>query len=281
MFGVHSVAFYNRCTKVPYGIVKVLKGGSLSLSGETIELTGGSSKYAWDVQDGLITAEMAMTFAEYPDFLFEVLLGKPVTTIAAEANGSVNGFVNIEGSSIKSGTNGISAVAVTSGDHAYLKAGKYVIVAKSADTFDVYAMSDVDFARGTNAVYLDDSLKIIDDGDVSAASHISADFGLTFTKVGTPAFVAGDTAYFEVLPVHSGAREVIVGGVSDVYPDFGCVVYAQKKSGQLYEFDMFRCKALGMPFNFGPNEFSESEVTMKAYYDPARNGVFSHRLILA
>lgn len=280
LFGIHSVSLYNTTTREPYGIVKVAKGASINLSGETVELTGGSFRYPWAIEDGLISTEVSLTFAEYPDFLFEVLLGKAPTENTSDTTGNITTATNVQGSSIIDGSNGIDTVEVTSSDEADLKFGIYVIKATGADTFDVYCMSDVDFARGTDLSFIDDSLKIIDDGDVSSADHVDADTGLTFSQVGTPAFTTGDTAVFEVRPVNTRNSTVVIGGVSDTFPEFGMVAYAQKRgSGALFEIDMYRCKAIGMPINLTPQEFSEAEVTVKAFYDSGRSGIMSVRSI--
>ena len=100
-FGIHSVTPYNRDTYVPYGgSLKVLESSSLSLTGETIDLLGGSSKYPWASEDGSITAEMALSFSEFPDFVFELFLGNAPTTNAAEASGSVGTITNKKASLI-------------------------------------------------------------------------------------------------------------------------------------------------------------------------------------
>ena len=108
-----------------------------------------------------------------------------------------------------------------------------------------------------------------------------ADYGLEFTGgSGTIAMTDGDTAVFEVRPVNTSNITVTIGGVSDVFPEFGCLIYGQKKgSGQMFEIDLFKCKAIGMPLNFTPQEFSEAEVTIKAFYDSARSGIMSLRSI--
>ena len=280
LFGVHSVALYNTTTRQPYGIVKVAKGVNLGLTGETIELTGGSFRYPWAIEDGLISTEISLTFAEYPDFLYEVFLGKAVTENTGETTGDVSTAVNVNGATIIDGTNGISGVAATGSDEADLKFGKYVIVATGANTFDVYASSDIDFARGTDLSYIDDSLKVINDGDVSAGNHVDAATGLTFTQAGTPAFTAGHTAFFEVRPINASNIEVTIGGVSDTFPEFGILAYAQQRgSGSMFEIDLFRCKAIGMPIGMTPQEFSEAEVTVKAFYDSTRSGIMKIRSI--
>lgn len=280
LFGVHSVAFYNTTTRQPYGIVKVAKGANLSLSGDTLELTGGAFRYPWAIEDGLITTELSFSFAEYKDFLFEVLLGKAPTVNTSDTSGNISTAANVKGTSVISAVNGIDAVTLTATDQADLKFGIYTIVATGANTFDVYCSTDVDFSRGTDLTFIDDSMKIINDGDVSAGDHVDAETGLTFSQAGTPAFTTGDSAQFEVRPINTSNVEVTIGGTSDVFPEFGCLVYAQKRGGgQLFEVDLFRCKAIGMPINLTPQEFSEAEVTVKAFYDSARNGIMKIRSI--
>lgn len=280
IFGIHSVALYNTSTRVPYGIVKVAKGANIALSGDTVSLTGGSFKYPWAIEDGLITTEISLSFAEYPDFLYEVLLGKSPTKVTNDTAGNISTPVNINGSSIIDATNGIGDVVLTATDEGDLKFGKYVIVAKTANTFDVYAMSDIDFARGNSIDFIDDSLKIIDDGDVSAGNHVDANTGLTFEQEGTPDFTPGHTAFFEVRPVNTSNISVEIGNPTDVYPEFGVIAYAQQRgSGSLFEIDIYRCKAIGLPIAMTPQEFSEAEVTIQAFYDANRNGIMKIRSI--
>ena len=51
-FGIHSITPYSRSDGTFYGTLKVLENSSLSLSGETIDLVGGSSKFPWGSEDG-------------------------------------------------------------------------------------------------------------------------------------------------------------------------------------------------------------------------------------
>lgn len=281
LFGVHSVTPYNRTTGIPYGLLRVLGNSSLALSGEQIDLFGGSARFAWETADGTISSEMTLAVKEYPDFLFELFLGKPVTSNSAEATGNVSAITNKNGTSVVSATVGIASVAATGADEADLKFGRYVVVATGADTVDVYIMSDVDFARGTDGVYLDDSLKIATGVTIPGTSGTVAlaDYGLTFTGgSGAIAFTTGDTATFEVRPINSGSTTVRIGSTSDVFPFFGAVVMAQQKAdGRMFEVDAFKCKSLGMPINFQEKAFSEFEVTVKLVYDSAKNGVFDVR----
>lgn len=283
IFGIHSITPYNISTGEFYGTVKVAQNSSLSLTGELIPLNGGSSKYPYAIEDGLITAELALSFSQYDDFLIELMLGKAPTANAAEASGSVSTITNKFGTSAVSATVGIASVAATAADEADLKFAKYVVKVASATTVDLYASSDADFARGTDGVFTNDLLLIeagITIADTGATVAV-ADYGLEITSgSGTIAMTVGDTATFEVRPPNSGSMDVIIGGTSDSYPEFGCIIMAQKRggsTGELFEIDCFKVKAVGLPIGFATNEWSTAEVTAQAFYDSNRNGVFSMR----
>jgi len=280
-FGIHSVSPYNRTTGEFHGELRVLENSSLSLAGELIDLVGGSNKFPWASEDGAITAELSLAFSEYPDFVFELFLGRAPTANAAEATGSISDFANVKGSTIKDSSNGIDAIEVTTGDSADLKFGKYIIKALTSDTFDVFLSSDADIGRGTNGEFLSDDLKIIAGADISTADVVDATYGLTFSKVGTPAFTTGDTAEFYVRPNNSGSIDVRIGSTANQsFPEFGAILMGQKRGNEeLVEIELFRAKAVGMPLNFARNAFSQSEVTIKALYDSAKDGVFDLRFV--
>lgn len=275
-FGIHSVSPYSRTSGEFYGELKVLESSSLTLSGESIPLVGGSNKFPWESSDGAIEASMTLSYSEYPNFVFELFLGNAPTTNAAEAAGSVSSIANVKGTSVVSGANGIDAIEITSGDDADVKFGKYIIVATAAQTFDLYLSSDVDIGRGTDGSYVNDSLLIATGLDVSATDAVVADWGLTFSKVGTPAFTTGDSAEFYARPVNTSSMDVTIGAqASQSFPAFGAMIYGQKKgSGEMVEIDAYNCKAIGMPLNFARNAFSSAEVTVTMLYDSSKDGVF-------
>lgn len=275
IFGIHSIAPYNPSTGEFYGISKVLKGSNFSLSGEVIELTGGSSKFPWQVEDGLISAELSLTMNEYTDWVFELFLGQSLTVNAAEASGDVSALTNKYGSSVLDAALGIASVTATSADESDLKFGKYVVKAVSADTFDVYCSSDIDFA---GEVYDNDLLKINSAPfDISSVDAVSAEYGLTFAKgSGTVAMTVGDTAVFKVRPINTGSVEGSFGSSSSVYPEFGAIVMAQMQgSGKMFELDILKLKNIGAPISMSANEFSEFEITAKASYDSSSDAVFT------
>ena len=93
--------------------------------------------------------------------------------------------------------------------------------------------------------------------------------------------VVDDTAIFSVRSQNSESSTVTIGGGADVFPEFGAIVYAQQKSGnEMIEFDIFRCKSIGLPLLMSEKAFSESDLTIESFFDSALNGVFSMRHII-
>ena len=282
-FGVHSCSFINRTTGEPYGTLKVLKQSSLEVSGESIELTAGSSKYPWAVESGKSSAKLSLTFDEYPSFVYELFLGKKPTENGAAASGSISTLTDKSGLMVDAVT-GVASVGIKAGNEADLKFTKYVVKYVSADTVDVFAYSDVDFARGTDTAFENDLLKITATPLTMTSSAVEVpDYGIELTGgSGTIAIPENSTATFEVIPVSSDSTEVVIGGSSDVYPEFECIVHGSKLgSDEIVELDVFRCQATGMGFGFSESEFSESEIEITAFYDSAKNGVFSQRTFKA
>ncbi len=285
VFGVHSAAPYRIDTREYYGILKVLQSSNLSLEGELISLNGGSSPYAFAVESGLITAELELTFSEYPDWIYEVFLGKAATVNAAEALGSVTTLTNSKGTLVQAST-GIASIDVIAASEADLKFMELVVVAVSATTVDVFASSDVDFARGTDLTYQDDLLKI------TASPLTIADTGATVTipntgleltsGSGTVAMTSGDTATASSRPKNLGSTDVTIGSATDSVPNFGARLVAQKDGDdRMFEIDLFKCKQIGLPIGFTTNEFSEASVTATAFQDLSRGGVFAIRTVKA
>jgi len=288
VYGVHSISPYKRADGTFYGIAKNIKGSTISLSGDIVDLYGGSNRFAWASQPSTIKAELSIKSNSYPNFLIELFLGTAPTDNAAEATGAVSTAVNVLGTSVINASNGISAVTATSADEADLKFGKYVIKAVSANTFDLYLSTDADFARGNDGSYQDDTLKLNATPLSIGTTLIEATYGLTFTKVGTPAFVTGDTATFEVKPINIKSMNVTIGSASTMFfPEFGAIVMAQKISSgysggtdELFEVDLFRCIGIGMPIGMEHMAFSTPELKAKCLYDAGKDGVMKIRHVI-
>lgn len=275
IFGVHSVTAYNVNTGAPYGTARVVQGSTFKMTGDTIELKGGSNKYSWAVEDGDVTAELSFGLSEYSDWVFEVFGGKAPSVGTAEASGNVSTITDKKGTSVVAAA-GILSVAATSGDEADLKMGKYVVKATAADAFKVYSMSNIDFGRGTAADFADDTLAIFTKTGATANEVIVIpEFGLTITMgASAPAMTIGDSATFEVRPINTYNRQVKLGGISDVFPEFGAFIYGQKRgTGAIFEVEVYRMKAIGLTLGAERKAFAQNEYTAKAYYDSVENAL--------
>lgn len=276
IFGVHSITPYSRTTRLPYGIAQIVQAGSFTLEGALVELKGGSNRFSWQIEDGDIDATLAFTVSEYPNWLMELFGGKAPTQGSSEPFGNVSAITDFFGSSVV-GATGILSVSVTPVvGAADLKFGKYVVKATGADSFKVYCYSNADFGRGADGDYTDDSLEVFTKTGATTGELIDIpNFGLRITMgASAPAMVSGDTASFQVRPPNTFNRSVVLGGIADSFPEFGCVVFAQKSgTGALVEIDVFKLKAIGLGLGAERKAFGQSEYSAKASYDQSRNGI--------
>ena len=282
VYGVHSVAPYSRSTGEFYGIMKVLDGSSISLSAEQVDLYGGSNKYPWASEDGNVSAEMSLKVSQLEDFMFELFLGKAPTATTSETSGNVTTAANKYGSSIIAAT-GLASVSVLSASKANLKFGRYVLKATGSTDLAVYVSTDIDFGRGTSESYDSDLLLVATVTGVSTGANSDiASLGLRLTGgASATAFVSGDTATFEVRPVNSKTSVVNIGAAADVFPEFGAVLMAQKRSSdELFEIDAYRCKGAGMPINFETKAWNKPEIKAKLLYDSSKDGLFYMRSVV-
>ena len=278
IFGIHSFTPYNLTTGKPYGILKVLGGGNMELTGETEDLFGGSSKYAYASEQTQIGAQATMNVKSYPDFLMELFLGGTVTTLSAAASGETRNLANFKGTSANDATTGVASVGITSGDEDDAKFGRYVGVVESGGTdISLYLMTDVDFQRGTAGAYTNDAL-LIESGITipdSGGTIAVADYGITFTGgSGTVAMTEGDSFVFDVLPAHSGGSEIVIGSENSSFPNFGAYLVAQKRSnGQIFQIQAYNCIGSGMPFPLQEKAWMVSDLTMKLLRDETTDAV--------
>ena len=282
LYGIHELVIYHQNSGLPYGTLRVLAGSTLSLTGELVQLTGGSARYLWQAEDGNITAELSLKPKEIPNFLFRVLLGKTPTEVLADP-GNTSALTNVLNATLQDAATGIAAVGVKTGSEADLKFGKYTVVAVSPTTVDVYARTSVDFLRGTDKEYVDDTLKITATPltiTISTAVEIPG-FGVELTGgSGAIAMTVGDTAEFDINPPSIEQMNVRIGELGACIPEFGAVITAQKQSdGTMWLFDCFRVKAQGFPFGMEEKAFNEAEITAMLMYDSVKNGVFDVRHI--
>lgn len=274
IFGIHSLTPYARANRAPYGIMKVIGSAALALTADLEQLFAGSNKFAWAAESKTVNAELTVKIKQYPDFLFELFLGATVTAIAADAAGTVSELADVNGTSIVDAANGLASITVIGASKANLKFGHYLLIATAAGTADLYLLSDVDIQRGVDAVYSDDLLKI-GSIDISAATDAQANLGLSFTKVGTPAFTVGDTAKFTVAPPSQSGADIVVGAAGTTFPAFGAMIVAQKRAtGEIFTIDAFNVVANGLPISLEEQAFSQPEVKLACLYDSAQDAVF-------
>jgi len=235
IFGVHSVTPYNITTKIPYGMARVVQGSTFALEGKTIELKGGSNRFSWQIEDGDIEASLAFSVSEYPNWLFQLFGGKAPTEGSAEASGNLGTITDVVGTSVVAATGLLATATVTTA--ANLKLARIILKATAADALAIYAVSDVDFGRGADAEFTNDAL-LIDTwtGITTGATHLIPNFGITLTAgASATAMTVDDVAYFDVRPVNTFNRLVKIGGIADEFPEFGCMIYAQKSgSGAVF-----------------------------------------------
>ena len=283
-YGIHSLVPYRRADKLPYGIFKVLGGGTISLSAEFEDLFGGSNKYAWASEAKTISAEFTATVKSMPDFLFEVFLGATVNTTAASATGTVEAITNFKSAgTVVDASTGIDSATIKAGSEADLKAGIYVVKAVSATTVDVYCMTDIEFANGNALEFVDDTLKITATPlTITASTAVEIpNTGVELTGgSGTIGMTADDTAVFKVAAAHGGISEIIIGKSSATFPEHGQIALAAKRSnGDMLEINIHKAVGAGFPVALEETVFSIPELTVKLLYDHCRNRIATFRKI--
>jgi len=268
IFGVHSITPYDLASGKPLSKKPFEVAGTFSaaLTQEIIELNGGSSFDAFDTELGLRTFEGSMLLREYPSSLIEIALGTKPTENAAETNGSVTTIRNVEGNSIASAT-GIASVGVKTGSEVDVPFASYTVQAVSATTVDVFVYSDVDFAQGTDKVFVAGTHKITPTPlTISMAGTTEIpDFGIEFTGGGgTIAMLIGETAVFDSRPINTSSRTVTIGSALARPKNIGLIAYTQRKSdGSMYKLNIFNALVAGLPIALAEKAFSEAEITFK------------------
>jgi len=277
VFGIHSIVPYDRTTKIPFGIIRVLGGGEISLEAERIDLFGGSNRFPFVSEAGRIDSEFTFTAKEYPDFMFELFLGATVVTTAAEAGGSVNNVANVTGTTALS-VAGVAGVSVDTA--ADLKFGTYLFVADSATTGNIFVQANIDAAKGAvgNNLDIDDTLVLVAGPFtiVAATPTNIAELGVDLDGgAGAIAMTIGDSFSFEIFPIHTGASTIQVGKEGTTFPEFAARMMAAKLSdGRIFEINAFRANGSGMPIGLTENEFAEPELTIKLLFDSIAGRVF-------
>lgn len=275
VYGIHSMAPYSRSTGLPYGILLVLGGANLELTAEQEQLFGGSNKYAWASEVKTVSTQFTCNVKSYEDFLFELFLGAQTTENSAETGGSVTTITDVYGGSLVDASTGVASVSVIpSTGAANLKFGKYIAKVTDAanDVITIYCLTDIDFLKGTDASYTDDSLAVATATITSGGNTDVAALGLRFVGgSGTIGMTADHTAEFYVRPINTVSSDIEFGQSNTVFPEFGCVLLAQKQANfRMMEIELFKCTGSGMPINLQETTYSVTDLTVTALYDSSR-----------
>jgi hypothetical protein len=281
-FGIHSVCLFDRDTGLPLSYLRVIGKCEINFEADFSDLTGGSQMYPFDTEVTKIGSDISFTAREYDPGTMELLMGGALTENSAEATGAIDGLANVKGTSVYDASTGIATVSVTSGDSADLKEGKYVIKATGAKAATVYALTDVDFAHGTDAVFTDDTLAI-GTIDLTSGAATLASYGLTFTPgSGTTAFVTNDTAEFYVRKPNTSSIELLFGQAAAEFTKVGVIIAGQKQSdGTISYMELYNCLAAGMPIGFNEKAWSDWSVKIKALYDSSKDAIGCFRRTIA
>lgn len=280
-YGIHSICPFRISDGMPYGILKVLGGGTMTLSSEFEELFGGSNKFAWAVEAKTISSEWTATVKTMPDFMFELFLGATVATTAAAALGSITALENVSGTIIA--TTKLASVGIKTGSEADLKDGVYIIKAVSATTVDVYGLTDIEFKKlgGTNVSYIDEALKITTTPltITTGAAVTIPNLGVEITGgAGTIALVTGETGRFHVNSAHAGVSTIEIGSAATIFPEHRQLCLGQKRAnGDVFEMELYKVVGSGMPIPFEEQTFAIPELSMKLVQDSANDKVATIR----
>lgn len=279
-YGIHSICPFSIADGLPYGILKVLGGGTMTLASEFEEMFGGSNKFAWAVEAKTISSEWTAVVKSMPDFMFELFLGASVVKTAADATGTVGDFANVLNASVLEAATGIATVTAKAGGTADLKDGIYMVHTVTATTVDIYALTDIEFNKigATNSLsYLNEDLKVNDTPlTITAATAVEiVGLGVELTGgSGTIGMTIDDTARFSVRSAHAGISEISIGSASTIFPEHRQLCLGQKRAnGDTFEMELHRVVGSGMPVPFEEGTFAIPELSMKLVQDPCKDGV--------
>jgi len=279
-YGIHSICPFRISDGLPYGILKVLGGGTMTLSSEFEELFGGSNKFAWAVESKTISSEWSATVKSMPDFMFELFLGASVEKTAASETGSINTPTNVKNESVIDATTGIATVTIKAGSEEDLKDGVYIIKAVSATTVNVYGLTDLEFKKlgATNeAAFQSEDLELLASAITITSGSPTEVVGLGVELTGgsgTVAMTEGDTARFHTNSAHAGVSEISIGSASTIFPEHRQLCLGQKRAnGDVFEMELFRVVGSGMPLPFEEQTFAIPELSMKLVQDSTEDKV--------
>jgi hypothetical protein len=279
LFGVHSVCSVSRTTRIPTGTVRVLGDISLAFEASSVQNRGGSSWYPWATEITEINPSISFQIKEYPDWVMTNYAAAKITTTAASAtDGTVTALVNKEGTSVFDASTGIATVTLESGENDNMKTGAFRIIAVSATTVDVYAVSNFQFTRGTD-LYADDNTMKITTSPLTVTSGSTTSIPGTGMEItggsGTIALVAGDVSEYHVASPHNGLSKVEIGVDGYIFPEHELYIFGKQRADGRAVY--IHCpKAVctsGMTWNFSQGDFSNTDISVDLLNDATLGNV--------
>lgn len=279
LFGVHSICSVSRTTRIPTGIVRVLGDISLAFEASSVQNRGGSSWYPWATEITEINPSISFQVKEYPDWVMENYGAVKVTTTAASAStGTVSALVNKEGTSVFDASTGVATATLKTGEAANMKTGAFRVIAASATTVNVYAVSDFQFTRGTD-LYADDNMMKITTSPLTITASTAVEIPGTGIELtggsGTIGMTVGDVAEYHVYSPHNGLSKVEMGVNGYIFPEHELYIFGKQRADgrAVYVHCPKAVCTSGMTWNFSQGDFSNTDITADLLNDSATGNV--------
>jgi hypothetical protein len=196
-FGVSKLVLTSRDN--PGKTAEITSVDSLDMGGlqtPLIQQKSGNNSFAVAVGTGEAEGTITTTIQQYSKELLEVVAPKEAIITSDNSGTPAINSANINGSSVLNATTGLIA-GLKAGAEASLKAGAYIIIARSASTVDVIATTK-NF-KTLNGVLNASPLSISSGASVDVLDQDGNATGLELTGgSGTIAFVEGDYAKADV-----------------------------------------------------------------------------------
>lgn len=271
IFGIHGATLCDFHSFQPIGEeLDVLGDLTLDVAADIESLYGGSHLWAVAGEVKTFACEGSLDIKEYPEELAEYLVAGAGTKTAASATGGVTTIANRLGTSVFSATTGIASVGLKSGEGAELKGGMYVVVAATASTVDVYAVSTANLKRGTDLTLTAGSMKI------AAGLSIETDTAVEVTNTGveltggsgTIGMTAGDTAFYRVYPPHNGVETITMGQAESEPKRVALMLTAQNRTtGEMFDIFCPNALVLGLPLGLKEKAFQTGGIKIGIFTD--------------
>jgi hypothetical protein len=277
VFGVQSVTFSNQQTKIPIAQLKVPAELNFPFEADLVDLFGGANKFVLEAEPAYFKSTVTMQFKQFDAALYKILSGATITTnVTPNTTGTLgtpeaivtNGATN----TVTDVTKGIASTAITAAVD--LKVGRYIIVAMSSSTVDIYAITDLEANMGTNTMtYADNTLLVIGSPfTLSNAATTITGLGFSITSVATPVMTTGDSAYIDVMPPRVADEQIVIG-MSNLYipkVDVWCSTQ-EKGNGESYLIHIPNMQPSGLQLPLKEFAWAANSPKLTALYDSTAN----------